>query len=141
MNYTASKAGIIGLTKSIAKEYGNRGVLVNAVAPGFIKSDMTNVLSDAIQAKILKDIPLGMASPTKGSVVSVGPRPLALTLSCGSHRSNGLRGGGRGRGCVPRARPGGGLHLRPEHRRGRRHDLCVKNEFRRGCGNAGRSFR
>jgi len=59
VNYAASKAGIIGLTKSLAKEYGHRGVLVNTVAPGFIKSDMTAVLSEKIQAKIMKDIPLG----------------------------------------------------------------------------------
>jgi 3-oxoacyl-[acyl-carrier protein] reductase len=62
VNYAASKAGIIGLTKSLAKEYGPRGVLVNTVAPGFIKSDMTAVLSETIRVKILKDIPLGTRS-------------------------------------------------------------------------------
>jgi 3-oxoacyl-[acyl-carrier protein] reductase len=67
VNYAASKAGIIGLTKSLAKEYGHRGVLVNTVAPGFIKSDMTAVLSEKIQAKIMKDIPLGAGFALVGS--------------------------------------------------------------------------
>lgn len=51
-NYAASKAGIIGLTKSIAKELGGRNIRVNAVAPGFIKTDMTDVLSDDIKEKL-----------------------------------------------------------------------------------------
>lgn len=59
-NYAASKAGIIGLTKSAAKELASRGVTVNAIAPGFIKTDMTDVLSDKIKENILGQIPLGM---------------------------------------------------------------------------------
>lgn len=51
-NYAASKAGIIGLTKSIARELGGRNIRVNAVAPGFIKTDMTDVLSDDIKEKL-----------------------------------------------------------------------------------------
>lgn len=58
-NYAASKAGVIGLTKSIAKEVGSRGITVNAIAPGFIKSDMTEVLSDKVKESMLNVIPLG----------------------------------------------------------------------------------
>lgn len=57
-NYAASKAGIIGFTKSLAKELASRNILVNAVAPGFIKTDMTNVLNDSVKANILEAIPL-----------------------------------------------------------------------------------
>ena len=56
-NYAASKAGIIGFTKSLAKELGSRNILVNAIAPGFIETDMTSVLKDEIKADILKTIP------------------------------------------------------------------------------------
>lgn len=57
-NYSASKAGIIGFTKSLAKEVASRNILVNAVAPGFIETDMTNVLKDEIKDEISKNIPL-----------------------------------------------------------------------------------
>ncbi len=57
-NYSASKAGIIGFTKSLAKEVASRNILVNAVAPGFIETDMTSVLKDDVKAKIAKNIPL-----------------------------------------------------------------------------------
>lgn len=57
-NYAASKAGIIGFTKSLAKEVASRNVLVNVVAPGFIKTDMTNVLKENIKDEIAKTIPL-----------------------------------------------------------------------------------
>lgn len=57
-NYAASKAGIIGLTKSIAKELASRGINVNAVAPGYIETDMTAVLSEDIKNKMLEVIPL-----------------------------------------------------------------------------------
>lgn len=57
-NYAASKAGIIAFTKSCAKEFASRNILVNAAAPGFIKTDMTDVLSDAIKENINNQIPL-----------------------------------------------------------------------------------
>jgi 3-oxoacyl-[acyl-carrier protein] reductase len=58
-NYAASKAGLIGFTKSVAREFAPRGVTVNALAPGFIETDMTSVLKDEIRAELLKRIPLG----------------------------------------------------------------------------------
>ena len=57
-NYAAAKAGMVGLTKSLAKEFGGRNVTVNAVAPGFITTDMTSDLPDAIKAAALQSIPL-----------------------------------------------------------------------------------
>jgi 3-oxoacyl-[acyl-carrier protein] reductase len=60
-NYVASKAGMIGLTKTVAKELGARGITVNAVAPGFIETDMTAVLSDKVKEAMLGTIPLQRA--------------------------------------------------------------------------------
>jgi 3-oxoacyl-[acyl-carrier protein] reductase len=60
-NYVASKAGLIGLTKTVAREFAVRGVTVNAVAPGFIETQMTAVLSDKIKQAFLTQIPLGRA--------------------------------------------------------------------------------
>jgi len=58
-NYSASKAGLVGLTKSLAKELGSRNIRVNAVAPGFVESEMTGVLKPEYRDAILKQIPLG----------------------------------------------------------------------------------
>lgn len=58
-NYSASKAGLIGLTKATARELASRGITVNAVAPGFIETDMTDKLSDAVKENACKQIPLG----------------------------------------------------------------------------------
>ncbi|MDA7922502.1 3-oxoacyl-[acyl-carrier-protein] reductase [Verrucomicrobiales bacterium] len=63
-NYAASKAGLIGFTKSLAKEFASRKVCVNAIAPGFIVTDMTDELSEEIQETIKKDIPLGSFGET-----------------------------------------------------------------------------
>jgi len=58
-NYASSKAGLIGLTKSTAREFASRGVTVNAIAPGFIETDMTSGLNSTLKENILKQIPLG----------------------------------------------------------------------------------
>lgn len=58
VNYAASKAGVIGMTKSLAKEVGSRGITVNAVAPGFIDTDMTEVLGEKFKEEAKKSIPL-----------------------------------------------------------------------------------
>ena len=58
VNYASSKAGLIGMTKSVAKEIGSRGITVNAVAPGFIETDMTAKLPEAVVEENLKSIPM-----------------------------------------------------------------------------------
>jgi 3-oxoacyl-[acyl-carrier protein] reductase len=58
-NYAASKAGLIGFTKSVAKEYAGRGILANCIAPGYIETDMTSGLPDAAKATLLQGIALG----------------------------------------------------------------------------------
>jgi 3-oxoacyl-[acyl-carrier protein] reductase len=58
-NYAAAKAGLVGLTKSIAKEVGSRGITVNAVAPGFIETRLTDVLPEEMKEMLLKNTPLG----------------------------------------------------------------------------------
>lgn len=63
-NYAASKAGVIGITKSVAREGAKRGVRVNAIAPGFIKTDMTHALKEEVMEQILTQIPMGaMGTP------------------------------------------------------------------------------
>ena len=64
-NYAASKAGIIGLTKSVAKELASRNICVNAIAPGFIRTDMTSKLPEEVQKKMLSFIPLGRFGEAK----------------------------------------------------------------------------
>jgi 3-oxoacyl-[acyl-carrier protein] reductase len=64
-NYAAAKAGMLGFTKSIAKEVGSRGITVNSVAPGFIDTDMTNELSNDIKTSLLAGIPLARLGDAK----------------------------------------------------------------------------
>lgn len=68
-NYAASKAGLIGFTKSVAKEYAARGVLANCIAPGFIETDMTAALPEVARAALLESVPLGRLG-TPGEIAS-----------------------------------------------------------------------
>jgi 3-oxoacyl-[acyl-carrier protein] reductase len=70
-NYVASKAGLIGLTKTAAKEYAARNVTVNAVAPGFIETDMTAVLPEKVKTAMLASIPLGRAGQVEDVAAAV----------------------------------------------------------------------
>lgn len=65
VNYSAAKAGVIGMTKSLAKELGSRGITVNAVAPGYINTDMTAVLKDDLKEKVTELIPLRRLGETQ----------------------------------------------------------------------------
>lgn len=65
VNYAASKAGLLGMTKSLAREVGSRGITVNAVAPGFIDTEMTQVLPENVKEEIIASIPLKRAGQTK----------------------------------------------------------------------------
>lgn len=70
-NYSASKAGVIGFTKTCAKELASRGITVNAIAPGFIHTDMTDVLPDKVKDAMVHTIPLGrMAEPDEVAAVA-----------------------------------------------------------------------
>jgi 3-oxoacyl-[acyl-carrier protein] reductase len=70
--YVAAKAGVIGLTKSLAQEFGSRSIRVNAIAPGFIETDMTHSLTDAVKERYLGKVPLGrFGSPDEVAGVAV----------------------------------------------------------------------
>ena len=84
VNYCASKAGLIGMTKSLAKEIGSRNITVNAIAPGFIDTDMTKILSDDKKKKILSQIPLNKF----GNVEDIAN----VALFLGSENSNYITG-------------------------------------------------
>ncbi len=64
VNYAASKAGLVGMARSIAREYGGRGITANVVAPGFIETDMTGALSDELKAQYKSQVPLGRYGST-----------------------------------------------------------------------------
>uniref|UniRef100_M1B8A2 3-oxoacyl-[acyl-carrier-protein] reductase n=1 Tax=Solanum tuberosum TaxID=4113 RepID=M1B8A2_SOLTU len=83
-NYSAAKAGVIGLTKSVAKEYASRNITVNAVAPGFIASDTTSKLSEDVEKKILASVPLGrygQPEEVAGLVEFLVPSPAASYIT------------------------------------------------------------
>ena len=84
VNYCASKAGLIGMTRSLAKEIGSRNITVNAIAPGFIDTDMTKILSDDQKKKILSQIPLNKF----GNVEDIAN----VALFLGSENSNYITG-------------------------------------------------
>jgi len=65
VNYSAAKAGLVGLTRSAARELASRGITVNCVAPGYIDTDMTSELPEAVKEKILSEIPLGILGEPK----------------------------------------------------------------------------
>ncbi|RYX80575.1 3-oxoacyl-[acyl-carrier-protein] reductase [bacterium] len=79
-NYAASKAGLLGLTKSVAKELGSRGITVNAIAPGFIVTDMTDELPEEAKSALMAQIPLGKLGETEDVA------ELALFLASGKAR-------------------------------------------------------
>jgi 3-oxoacyl-[acyl-carrier protein] reductase len=70
-NYVSAKAGLIGLTKSVAREFASRGITVNAVAPGFIQTDMTAALNDEWTSKMVEQIPLGRAGSAEDVAAAV----------------------------------------------------------------------
>ena len=82
-NYAAAKAGIIGLTKSLARELGPRGVRVNAVAPGYVVTDMTAELPDNMKEQVMKNTPLGrLATPEEiASVIAFLASPAAAYIT------------------------------------------------------------
>jgi 3-oxoacyl-[acyl-carrier protein] reductase len=80
-NYAASKAGLIGFTKSVAREVASRGITVNAIAPGFIETDMTNVLNDEVKQTVLKQIPMN----TFGNADDIANAALFLASASGRY--------------------------------------------------------
>jgi 3-oxoacyl-[acyl-carrier protein] reductase len=80
-NYSASKAGIVGLTKTTAREYASRGITVNAVAPGFIATAMTDALAESVRQEMLKSIPCG----TFGTVEDVANAVLFLASAASGY--------------------------------------------------------
>ena len=95
VNYSASKAGLIGYTKSLAKEVGSRGVRVNAVAPGFIDTDMTQAVDEKIRENWISQIPLRRA----GTVDDVAGAVLFLASDFSTYISGQVLGVDGGMGC------------------------------------------
>jgi 3-oxoacyl-[acyl-carrier protein] reductase len=71
VNYAASKSGLVGLARSVARELGSRGITANVVAPGFVDTDMTRALPDARRAEILTQVPLGRYATTEEIAAAV----------------------------------------------------------------------
>lgn len=95
VNYSASKAGLIGLTKSLAKEAGSRGVRVNAIAPGFIETDMTAVLPEQLKNAMLETVPLKRA----GQPEDIANAALFLASDLSTYVSGQVLGVDGGMGC------------------------------------------
>lgn len=95
VNYSASKAGLIGLTKSLAKETGSRGVRVNAIAPGYIKTDMTEVLSDELKESMVASVPL----KRPGEPEDIANTALFLASDLSTYISGQVIGVDGGMGC------------------------------------------
>ena len=98
-NYVAAKAGVIGMTKSMARELASRGITVNAVAPGFIETDMTAVLGDEVRDRILEP---NCPCPVRLSEGRGLRRPVSRLGGCGLHYpSNPACRRGNGHGLIP----------------------------------------
>jgi 3-oxoacyl-[acyl-carrier protein] reductase len=65
VNYASTKSGLVGMARSFAREYGSRNITFNVIAPGFVETDMTSVLSEDLRAKYVAQIPLGRFSSTE----------------------------------------------------------------------------
>jgi 3-oxoacyl-[acyl-carrier protein] reductase len=92
-NYAAAKAGVVGMTKSLARELGSRNITVNCVAPGFIDTDMTRALSDEQRAALLTQIPLGrlgQASEVAGAVAFLVSPPGGYVTGTVLHVNGGM---------------------------------------------------
>lgn len=95
VNYAASKAGLIGLTKSLAKETGSRSVRVNAIAPGYIETDMTAVLPEQVKSAMLETVPLKRA----GLPEDIANAALFLASDLSTYVSGQVLGVDGGMGC------------------------------------------
>ena len=92
-NYAAAKAGLIGMTKSLAREVGSRGITVNAVAPGFVETAMTGALNDAQKTKLNEQIPLGRIGQPEdvaGAVVYLASDEAAWVTGATLHVNGGM---------------------------------------------------